>query len=645
MARTFLRQDTQIRKSDLFDATLTPGSTLESGSASIEGDLNSLRSQVYNLMKKQTGGAWYDDLATPANFPSDTPAPAKRGVDNLNTELRDLERKRVLVTNQSTMTTDVTVPNATAATGILTATGNFSNGDTVTTGSKTYTFQTVLTNVDGNVLIGATASDSLDNLIAAINLGAGSGTVYAAATTSNTFVSAAAGAGDTMDATALTAGAAGNLIATTETSANASWGGATLSGGLSGNVKVLLIGELPSSTTAAIGVVTTLGTVAAQNTSFGQHSLALVAGSSAILPKNLAEIHDGATHDPILSSGRTIYALFQTESATDGSTMTGTTPNRAQLSFVRLNVSGTALEACPVADIQGKTVHYASIQRKGLSDLTEQDFLRGASTDTPAGSATTRQGSYDAQGVTPVELTTNAILDLNSAGIYWELRDLLNATLLRLTEGSTGGTTTLQVGADVDTFDVNAVVNDFAEGLRVDTAGQRIDVGVTAGTIESTGANDLTIYSSKDLYLDDLNQVGSSWVGTGGVRLSAATAEWTLYKTNYGEVSLLNAINQAKNPVVQRGSKVYANCTLDANADTDVGGVGGGTNLDAQLPNMSGGTFLSDFDVFLNGKLLRPGANSATNNDYYPGTSLTNGQLKFEFKVKVGDVLCVIPYA
>jgi len=120
---------------------------------------------------------------------------------------------------------------ATAATGILTASGNFSNTETVTTGTKTYTFQTALTNVDGNVLIGASASDSLDNLIAAINLGAGSGTLYAAATTANGFVSAAAGAGDTMDVTALVAGSAANSTATTETSATASWGGATLSGG------------------------------------------------------------------------------------------------------------------------------------------------------------------------------------------------------------------------------------------------------------------------------------------------------------------------------------------------------------------------------------------------------------------------------
>lgn len=524
MARTFIRQDTQIRKSDLYDGTLTPGSTLESGAVNIEDDLNAVRSQLYNFLKLQTGGNWYDDIGTPSNFPSDTPAPSKRAIDNLNTDLRGVERKRVLAYDQSTLVTDVTV-------------------------------------------------GAVDN-----------------------------------------------------------WA-------------VLTLGQLPSTTTAAIGTVTTLGVVSAYNATFGAHSLALVTGSSAITPKNLCEVVDSTTHDPLLSSGRTIYALFQTESNTDGSTITGTTPNRAQLSFVRLNAGGTALEACPAADIQGKTIHYSAALRKGLSDLTEQDFLRGASMDTPTSTSTTRQGSYDAQGVVPVELTTNATLDLNSAGIYWEIRDLLNAQLFRVTEGSGGGTTSLAIGTDVDTFDVNAVVNDFDQGIRVDTGGQRINIGETAGLIESTGANDLRIYGANELLFDDLHQTGSTWVGTLGVKLSSATAEWSTYKTNYGEVSLLNAINQAKNPTTQRGTKVYANVTSNTNADNDVGGVGGGTNLDAQLPNFTGGSFLTDYDVFLNGKLLRPGADASANNDYYPGTSLANGQLKFEFKVKNNDVLCVVPYA
>ena len=110
-------------------------------------------------------------------------------------------------------------------------------------------------------------------------------------------------------------------------------------------------------------------------------------------------------------------------------------------------------------------------------------------------------------------------------------------------------------------------------------------------------------------------------------------------------MSILNAIVQAANPGNARLTKTYANVTSTTTANNDVGGVGGGTNLDAQLPDLSTGTFLQDYDVFINGNLLRPGADAAANNDYYPGTSLSDGQLRFEFTVKANDVLCVIAYS
>lgn len=116
----------------------------------------------------------------------------------------------------------------TYATDTLTLTGNAADTETVTINGRVYTFQTVLTNVSGNVLIGATASDSLDNLIAAINLGAGAGTLYAAATTANTSVSAAAGAGDTMVITSLVEGPAG-AFAVAE-GVTGTWASATMTG-------------------------------------------------------------------------------------------------------------------------------------------------------------------------------------------------------------------------------------------------------------------------------------------------------------------------------------------------------------------------------------------------------------------------------
>jgi len=133
------------------------------------------------------------------------------------------------------VTSDTFVTVAREATGILTLTGQPLNNETVVIDAKTYTFQTTLTDVDGNVLIGAAATNSIDNLIAAITLGAGAGTTYATSTTLHPTVTAAAGAGDTMDATAKLAGTAGNSLATTETLTNGSWGNATLTGGVTSN--------------------------------------------------------------------------------------------------------------------------------------------------------------------------------------------------------------------------------------------------------------------------------------------------------------------------------------------------------------------------------------------------------------------------
>jgi len=140
----------------------------------------------------------------------------------------------------------------------LTLTGQPLNNEIVTIGDRVYKFQTVLTNEDGNVLIGAAATDSLDNLIAAIVLGAGFGTLYADRMTINKDVIAAAGAGDTMDVTAKLFGTASNSIVTTEGLTNGSWGGATLSGGIDGKLTAASHGITESEGPYHLSSTTTL---------------------------------------------------------------------------------------------------------------------------------------------------------------------------------------------------------------------------------------------------------------------------------------------------------------------------------------------------------------------------------------------------
>lgn len=122
-----------------------------------------------------------------------------------------------------------------------TATGQPADTQTVTIGAKTYTFDTVLVDSANHVLIGATPSDTLDNLIAAINGAAGAGTLYGTGTVAHTQVTAAAGAGDTIVVTANAdiAAATATLIATTDTADNFSWGAATLADEVSMSATVL----------------------------------------------------------------------------------------------------------------------------------------------------------------------------------------------------------------------------------------------------------------------------------------------------------------------------------------------------------------------------------------------------------------------
>lgn len=124
------------------------------------------------------------------------------------------------------------------ASGVLTITDVANlDGEDVTIGTKTYTFQATLTNVDGNVHIGATVEETLDNLKNAINLGPGAGTDYAAATTKNADIEAVDSAvANKLNLYAIVAGTAGNSLDTTENLTDGSFAELTLTGGAAGSI-------------------------------------------------------------------------------------------------------------------------------------------------------------------------------------------------------------------------------------------------------------------------------------------------------------------------------------------------------------------------------------------------------------------------
>jgi flagellin len=113
----------------------------------------------------------------------------------------------------------------TQASATLALNGVPANDDAITIGTQTYTFVTAITQAtSGDVLIGSggtTAQNlqtTLNNLVAAINGGPGSGTVYSNSTTANADATASV-VGDTVNLTATPAGnaviAGGGTIAST----------------------------------------------------------------------------------------------------------------------------------------------------------------------------------------------------------------------------------------------------------------------------------------------------------------------------------------------------------------------------------------------------------------------------------------------
>ncbi len=100
---------------------------------------------------------------------------------------------------------------------------NVSDGNSVTIDGKVYTFKTSPNNAnDGEVDIGTASTNTRDNLVNAINLGAGAGSSYSTATTLHPTVSAGPGTSLQMFVTAKIKGVEGNKITVAETS-NGAW--------------------------------------------------------------------------------------------------------------------------------------------------------------------------------------------------------------------------------------------------------------------------------------------------------------------------------------------------------------------------------------------------------------------------------------
>ena len=124
----------------------------------------------------------------------------------------------------------------------LTFAANAIAAETVTVGGKVYTWAAAYANTDGLVVVGATAAASAQNLFDAINnTPAALGVTVGAVNTLNTQVRALSVTATTVVVQSKIGGTIGNLIGSTETMTQGSFGAATLAGGTGDAVAEILL--------------------------------------------------------------------------------------------------------------------------------------------------------------------------------------------------------------------------------------------------------------------------------------------------------------------------------------------------------------------------------------------------------------------
>ena len=128
------------------------------------------------------------------------------------------------------------------ATGVLTGSDVFTDGEQIVIGTNTYTMVDALSGASNEVLIGASLAVSLDNLKLAINATdpeTNEGVKYGVGTVANPNVTATTNTDTAQTIEAIRVGTYANSIATTTDAVDVAWGAGTLENGANASLLVI----------------------------------------------------------------------------------------------------------------------------------------------------------------------------------------------------------------------------------------------------------------------------------------------------------------------------------------------------------------------------------------------------------------------
>lgn len=343
-----------------------------------------------------------------------------------------------------------------------------SNGETMTIGTRVYTWKTVLEAAD-DIKIG-TIEECIDNFVAAIAAVSGEGTQFGTGTTANVNVTAVKTNTTTATLTAIIYGTVMNTLATTETMVHASniFSGATLGGGgdcSAANAVTDIIAAFTSNTT--YDITATDGT-----------------GDSVVFTCDIAGGLDGSLGNGIESTTTIEHATFDVEKTTGG---TDVTAAELELLLVAKLTSASALVSAVGGAGTSVVITAKAAGAEGNAITTTETMGHGSF------GSDTLTGGVDASAPNAVTATVTAIT---------------NDALARVT------------AADVDGDVVRLTAKQFGEYANViptstDCENASFTTTFLAGGVNGTpGFNDQVLSDSTHMYIstDKSTVTVSNWM-------------------------------------------------------------------------------------------------------------------------------------
>jgi flagellin len=435
---------------------------------------------------------------------------------------------------------------ASYATGTLDLTANPTAGNTVTIGNQSYTFVAAgQANAAGDVALGNNVQGTLQNLQAAVNGGAGAGSVYGAGTAANTAASIMAVNDGSAVVQALQSGTAGNsvVLSTSITSNVGSGGGTTLSGGKSatydaGTLTLLANPSLATTSTGTITLNSVPDTLTAASGIFNVTNSTLAAGNTVTV-------------------GSQIYTFVAA----------GTT--NALANQVSLGSSNTDALTNLAAAINGTLTTSAA----GQTNLSGTDHAAGVATANYVGSgnvltvtATTPGSAGSAGGADQVAFTSNVVGAAVPNG---------------------GATGYLGGGTDADTVTVGGTTYTFVAYGTATTADQ-VSVGQAGGGLTAAQA---TLQNLMNAINDTAGTSGLTSFGATGAaantRVQATTISGNtlnLQALNPTSGGVLTGVGNGVSGATGTGNTAQLSALSDADGAITVSGSGtltGGANSDS----------------------------------------------------------------